>query len=182
MDRFALVAIFASALASTLLNMLLPLREFLKALGFPGPAGGMALLGGFIFTFWIVLAHLASGCRRLTALSTALLIPAFSLLVSPWYGVVDPPWFGVYGIIAFAFAGLVVELACRRGVDLKALVLGGGFSNTLCLAVTLLAIGLHTSIWPPSWFAPISLLSAFTSGALGSLLALALRRAWPTHE
>ena len=108
-----LITVFILASASTLLNMILPFKEILKWLQIPGPAGGMMIFGGFVFTFWITLAYLLLQCRSFTGVSVAVLIPAFCMIFSPWYGVVDPPWFGLYGIAAFFVAGLVLELTYR---------------------------------------------------------------------
>lgn len=169
-----LTIMFLSAAISTSLNLVLPIREVLNILGIPGPAGGIAVFGGFIFTFWIVAAYLIAGCQRLSCLSTAILIPSFCMLFSPWYGVVDPPWFGIYGILAFTVAGAVVEWMYRCEGGLKSLALGGGLSNMLCYLVTLIAIGAHTDLWPPQAFIPLNTSLSFTSGLIGSLLAYLL--------
>ena len=167
-----LITVFILASASTLLNMILPFKEILKWLQIPGPAGGMMIFGGFVFTFWITLAYLLLQCRSFTGVSVAVLIPAFCMIFSPWYGVVDPPWFGLYGIAAFFVAGLVLELTYRWRRNYRALALGGGFSNLCCLILTWIAIGNHTSIWPPLEFAGFGLMLAFLSGGVGATIAI----------
>ena len=169
-SALSLAIAFSLAFVSALINMGIPLKEILGMLGVPGPAGGMMLLGGVIFTFWITLAYLLSGCRKFVGITTAVLIPSFCLLFSPWYGVVDPPWFGIYGIVAFLAAGAVIEVFGNLGGS-KSFAVGGGLSNLTCLLITWLAIGIHTGTWVPQTFMPISLVLAFTSGAFGSLLA-----------
>jgi len=70
--------ILLSALASAILNTYLPIKAVTQLLGIPGPAAGMALLGGFIFVFWVALA-----CdivkKRYTGIVTSLLIASFCL-------------------------------------------------------------------------------------------------------
>jgi len=56
-DVYELGTIALFALGSALLNTYLPIKAFTQWLGIPGPAAGMALLGGFIFVFWVALAQ-----------------------------------------------------------------------------------------------------------------------------
>jgi len=160
--------ILLSALASAILNTYLPIKAVTQLLGIPGPAAGMALLGGFIFVFWVALA-----CdivkKRYTGIVTSLLIASFCLLIYPWYGVISPPWFGVYGIIALLSMGILVELTAYKSRLLA--ITGGGLGNLSCLVITWTAIGIHVGVWIPSIFAPILMLAAFISGCVGSLIA-----------
>ncbi|MEA2074190.1 MAG: hypothetical protein U9O85_00380 [Euryarchaeota archaeon] len=165
---YELSLILLFALASAMLNTYLPLKAFTEYLGIPGPAAGMALLGGFIFAFWVALA-----CdiikKRYAGIITSLLIASFCLLIYPWYGVVSPPWFGVYGIIALLSMGILVELtAYKSGL---VVVTGGGLGNLACLIITWLAIGVHAGVWVQPKYAPILILAAFVSGSVGSLMA-----------
>jgi hypothetical protein len=168
-DVYELGMIALCAFASAMLNTYLPIKAFTQWLGIPGPAAGMALLGGFIFVFWVVLAH-AIIKKKYAGVATSLLIASFCLLITPWYGVISPPWFGVYGIIALLSMGIFVELAGSkskfRGVT------GGGLGNLACLGITWIAIGVYAGVWVPPKLAPILILAAFISGSVGSLIAL----------
>jgi len=177
-----LLTIFVCAGASTTINLTIPMKHILNSLGIFGPAGGMILFGGFIFVLWVTLAHLTTGCKKLSGVSTAILTPAFCMLVSPWYGVVDPPWFGIYGIIAFLIMGLMIEFSCKSKLSFARLGIGGGVANLLCLTVTWLAIGFHAHIWPSVRFLPFYLAIAFMSGAVGAVIPLMLIEKTRKHE
>jgi len=164
--EFSLILLFA--LASAMLNTYLPIKTFSQWLGIPGPAAGMAFLGGFIFVFWVALAH-AMIKRRYAGIITALFIAAFCLLIHPWYEIVSPPWFGIYGVIALLLMGLFVELIGSKSKFRVAT--GGGLGNLACLGITWLAIGIHVGVWIPSKWAPVLMLAAFVSGGVGSLIA-----------
>ena len=169
-----LLTIFVCAGVSATINLSIPMRPILNSLGIFGPAGGMILFGGFIFVLWVTLAHLITGCKKLSGVSTAILIPAFCMLVSPWYGVVDPPWFGVYGVIAFLVMGLMIEFSCKPKLSFARLGIGGGIANLSCLTVTWLAIGFYTHVWPSTRFLPLYLAIAFMSGVVGAVIVLVL--------
>lgn len=164
--ELGMMALFA--LGSALLNTYLPIKTFTEYLGITGPAAGMALLGGFIFVFWVALAH-AIIKKKYAGVVTSLLIASFCLLIAPWYGVVSPIWFGVYGIIALLSMGIFVELTASKSGFKGAI--GGGLGNLASLGITWIAIGVHAGVWVPSKFAPILMLSAFISGCVGSLIA-----------
>lgn len=167
-DVYELGMIALFALGSALLNTYLPIKTFTEYLGIPGPAAGMALLGGFIFVFWVALAH-AIIKKKYAGVVTSLLIASFCLLIAPWYGVVSPIWFGVYGVIALLSLGIFVELTASKSGFKGAI--GGGLGNLACLGITWIAIGVHAGVWVPSKFAPILMLAAFVSGCVGSLIA-----------
>ncbi len=169
-----LLTIFVCAGVSVTINLTIPMKHILNSLGIFGPAGGIILFGGFIFVLWITLAYLTTGCKRLSGVSTAILIPAFCMLVSPWYGIVDPSWLGIYGIIAFLVMGLIIEISCKPKLSFASLGGGGGVANLSCLTVTWLAIGFHVHIWPSTNFLPLYLVIAFVSGTVGALIPLIL--------
>lgn len=158
------LVIVLAALLSALLNIYLPVKAMTKAFGIPGPAAGMALLGGFIFVFWVCLGRILAG-KKWAGLVTAVLIACICLLIRPWYGITSPPWFSIYGIISLFILGLCVELLRRREA------VGGGLGNLLCLGTTWLAIGFHAHIWPKAEFVPLLLAASFISGAIGAILA-----------
>ena len=164
--EFSLMLLFA--LASAILNTYLPIKTFSQWLGIPGPAAGMAFLGGFIFVFWVALAY-GIIRKRYAGIITALLIAAFCLLIHPWYEIVSPPWFGIYGVIALLLMGIFVELIGATSKFRAAT--GGGLGNLACLVITWLAIGFQVGVWVPSKFAPVLMLAAFISGCVGSLIA-----------
>ncbi len=167
---YELSLIFMFALASAVLNTYLPIKSITAFLGIPGPAAGMAFLGGFIFVFWVALAHDVIR-KRYAGIITSMLIAAFCMLIYPWYGVVSPPWFGIYGVIALVLMGIIVEAAASTSESKYRGVIGGGTGNAVCLGITWFAIGVHTGIWiPPKW-APVLIASAFGSGCVGSLIA-----------
>jgi len=156
------------ALVSALMNSYLPIKSMTEYFGIPGPAAGMALLGGVIFVLWISLA-----CRitkkKYSGIITSVFIASICLLIHPWYGVVSPAWFSVYGIIGLLGMGVIVELTEFRASWLA--VVGGGLGNLACLVITWLAIGFHTSTWAPTEVVPLLVLGAIISGAIGVLLA-----------
>jgi hypothetical protein len=156
------------AVASALMNSYLPIKSITEELAIPGPAAGMALLGGIIFVFWVSLAYQLSG-RRSSGITTSVLAASFCLFINPWYGVVEPAWFGVYGIVALVCLGVIIEFTAFRSLWL--MTLGGGLGNLACLAVTWLAIGFHTGSWIPAPFAPLLIFSALVSGSVGVWLA-----------
>jgi hypothetical protein len=156
------------AVASALMNSYLPIKGITEQLGVPGPAAGMALLGGIIFVFWVSLAHQLSG-RRSSGVITSILIASFCLFIHPWYGVAEPAWFGVYGIAGLICLGVIIELTAFRALWL--MTLGGGLGNLACLVVTWLALGFHTGSWIDASFAPLLILSAIVSGGIGVWLA-----------
>jgi len=163
------IALFA--LGSALLNTYLPIKAFTQWLGIPGPAAGMALLGGFIFVFWVGLAQ-AIIRKRYAGVVTALLMASFCLLIAPWYGIVLPIWFGVYAIVALLSMAVFVELTASESSKSKFRgVTGGGLGNIACLGITWIAIGVHAGAWAPPKWAPILFLAAFVSGCVGSLMA-----------
>ena len=158
-----LAVMVALAATSALVNGYLPIKAITQALNIPGPAAGMALLGGIIFVFWIALAYKIIQ-KKYTAIITALFIAAFCLLMRPWYGIIVPEWFGVYAVIALLFMGLSIELIKKKFIN-------GGVGNILCLMITWVAIGIHASIWIEPIFAPVMIVIGFISGGVGVFLA-----------
>jgi len=170
-DVYELGTIALFALGSALLNTYLPIKAFTQWLGVPGPAAGMALLGGFIFVFWVALAQ-AIIRKRYAGIVTALLTASFCLLIAPWYGIVSPIWFGVYAIVALLSMGIFVELTASESSKSKfRSVTRGGLGNVACLGITWVAIGVHAGAWAPPKYVPILILAAFVSGCVGSLMA-----------
>ena len=167
-DAYELLMMALFAFVSSLLNTYLPIKSFTAYLGIPGPAAGMALLGGFIFVFWVAMAHTIIK-KKYAAVVTSLLIASFCLLIAPWYGILSPPWFSIYGVIALLSMGVVVELTGDAS-KLKG-VIGGGMGNLSCLGITWMAIGVYAGVWVPSKYAPILVLAAFVSGSIGALIA-----------
>jgi len=166
--EIGIIALFA--LASAMLNTYLPIKAFTQYLGIPGPAAGMALLGGFIFVFWVALAH-AIIKKKYAGITTSLLIASFCLLIAPWYGIISPSWFGVYGVIALLSIGIFVELTASESKSKFRGVIGGGIGNLACLGITWIANGDHAGVWVPPKYVPILILAAFISGCVGSLIA-----------
>ncbi|ODS36092.1 hypothetical protein BEH94_07595 [Candidatus Altiarchaeales archaeon WOR_SM1_SCG] len=155
------------AATSALINTFLPIKSITQTLGIPGPAAGMALLGGIIFVFWIALAHSVIQ-KKYSAIVTALFTAAFCLLIHPWYGVIVPGWFGIYAVIALLSIGTSIELINKKFIN-------AGIGNSICLIITWLAIGFHTGIWIEPIFAPVMLLVGFVSGCFGAFLANIIR-------
>ncbi|MCW3138247.1 MAG: hypothetical protein OCU20_03810 [Methanophagales archaeon] len=162
------------ALGSAMLNTYLPIKAFTQWLGVPGPAAGMAFLGGFIFVFWVALAYVIIK-KRYAGIVTSLLIASFCIIITPWYGIVSPIWFGIYAIVALLSMGSIVELMASASKSKSRVggvtVTGGGLGNVACLVITWIAIGVHAGVWIPSKWAPILILGAFVSGCAGSLMA-----------
>ena len=168
------------ALGSAMLNTYLSIKAFTQWLGVPGPAAGMAFLGGFIFVFWVALAYVIIK-KRYAGIVTSLLIASFCIIITPWYGIVSPIWFGIYAIVALLSMGSIVELMASASKSKSksksksrvggVTVTGGGLGNVACLAITWIAIGVHAGVWIPSKWAPILILGAFVSGCAGSLMA-----------
>lgn len=148
---------FCCAFCSFLINIY-PIRSILSFIGFKVPFLGLALLGGFVFVFWISLSYRMLGKNY--GIITALLIASFCLLVSPWYGITNPEWFGVYGLISFFFMGFLTEK------------LNGGFGNISCLLVNWLALGYHHNIWIQANLGIVLVVLSFISGFVGDKLAL----------
>ena len=161
------------AVASASINSYLPIKSITEHLHIPGPAGGMALFGGFIFVLWISLSCQASG-KKYTGIITSIVITSICLLIRPWYGITSPAWFGIYGLIGLLSMGMITELTQSKSSWLR--ILGGGLGNLSCLAITWLAIGVHTDIWTPREFTPLLILGAIASGCAGILLADGINR------
>ncbi len=159
-----LVIIFMGLLGA-LLNVYLPIKAMAQALNIPGPAAGMALLGGFIFVLWVCLGRRLTG-KKWAGVITAVLIACICLFLRPWYGITSPSWFSIYGIVSLFILGLCVELFRGRRE-----AIGGGLGNFLCLGTTWLAIGFHTHTWPRAEFIPLLLVASFISGMVGAIIA-----------
>jgi hypothetical protein len=166
------VIIVSLALVSALINTYIPIKSITEHLAIPGPAAGVALLGGVIFVLWISLAHQITG-KRYSGIVTSVIIASICLFIHPWYGVVEPFWFSLYGILGLGFMGAVIELMSRsywRGV------VSGGLGNLCCLVITWLAIGFHTGTWVSKEWAPFFVLGAIISGGIGALIAQEISR------
>ncbi len=155
------------AVIGALINTYLPIKSITEYLGFPGPAAGMALFGGFIFVLWISLAYQVTG-KKYSGVAASLIIAVICLFIQPWYGVRDPSWFSIYGIVGLVSMGIVIEVMSRSYWRSAA---GGGLANLSCLVITWLAIGFHTHQWVPGEFAPLLVLAALISGSIGVLIA-----------
>lgn len=151
------------ATSSALVNGYLPIKSITRTFSIPGPAAGMALLGGVIFVFWVALAYKIIH-KKYTAIVTALLVASFCLLMHPWYGVIVPGWFGVYAVIALSSMGVSIELV-------KSKFINGGLGNSLCLIITWVALGVHTGIWVEPVSALFMVVLGFVSGCVGVFLA-----------
>lgn len=156
------------AAVGALINSYLPIKNITQNLDIPGPAAGMALFGGIIFVLWVSLSHQITG-KKYSGIITSVLIAAFCLFINPWYGVVEPVWFSIYGIVGLICLGVIIELTGFRSLWLR--TLGGGLGNLACLVITWMAIGFHTDTWVPASFAPLLILGAIISGAIGIWLA-----------
>jgi hypothetical protein len=162
-NEWLLILIFA--LGGALMNSFLPLRAFLDGLNMTGPTKGMALFGGFFFVMWVYLGRKLIG-KRFAGLATAIFLISFCLFLSPWYGVLSPSWFSLYGLFALVALGIWVETLYGKWGWI-----GGGLGNLFCLLITWFAFGFHLNIWAEAKRAPLPLLIAFISGALGVLVA-----------
>lgn len=160
------------AVISALINSYLPVKSITEYFGIPGPAAGMALLGGVIFVLWVSLAYRVTG-KKYSGVVASLIIAAVCLFIQPWYGVSEPSWFSVYGIVALGCMGVVVEVMSR---SYWRSVAGGGLANLSCLAITWLALGFHTGTWAPGKIAPLLGLGAVVSGSIGALIAQEIAR------
>ena len=161
------------AVISALINTYLPIKSITEYFGFPGPAAGMALFGGFIFVLWISLAHQITG-KKYSGIIASVLIVSMCLLIHPWYGIVKPFWFSIYGIIGLLCMGVIIELTGSRSSWLS--IFGGGLGNLGCLVITWLAIGFHTGAWVSKEWAPFLILGAIISGGIGVLIAKGITR------
>jgi hypothetical protein len=154
------------ALISTLINTSLPIKAIMKYLDIPGPAAGMALLGGFIFVLWVFLAVLVIK-KKYSGVITSILIASFCLFIHPWYGIVSPAWFSIYALVSLFCLGSIIEFLESKSYG----VVGGGLGNLCCLLMTWLAIGVHTGTWVSLDAALFLCLAAFVSGSIGAGLA-----------
>ena len=164
--------IISLALVSALINTYTPIKSITGHFGIPGPAAGMALLGGVIFVLWISLARQITG-KKYSGIATSVIIASICLFIHPWYGVRDPSWFSFYGIVGLACMGAIIEFMPRsywRGV------VGGGLGNLCCLVITWAAIGVHADTWIPKEWAPFLILGAIISGGIGALIAKGITR------
>ncbi len=155
------------ALVSAVINIYIPIKSITQHFSIPGPAAGMALLGGFIFVLWISLARQIIE-RKYSGVVTSIIIAAICLFIHPWYGVVEPSWFSIYGIVGLGLMGAIMELMSR---SYWRSVVGGGLGSLSCLVVTWLAIGFHTGSWVPKEWAPFLALGTVISGGIGVLIA-----------
>ena len=164
--------IISLALVSALINTYLPIRSITGHFGIPGPAAGMALLGGVIFVLWISLAYQTTR-KKYSGIITSIIIASICLLIHPWYGVRSPSWFSIYGVVGLGFMGAVIELMSR---SYWRSIIGGGLGTLACLLITWLAIGFHTGTWVPREWIPFLVLGAIVSGGIGILIAQAIAR------
>ncbi|OYT35311.1 hypothetical protein B6U96_10795 [Archaeoglobales archaeon ex4484_92] len=164
-----LSASFGLALISFLAFATYPARFLSKIIGIENvPFLGIAVLGGFLFVFWVSLAYRILG--RNYGILTAVFIASISLLVTPWFGIVDPPWFGIFGIISFAVLGFLTEK------------INGGVGNSACLAINWIALAAFYPIFPPLKLAFVFLVVSFFSGLLGDVLAGIVSRFLPSLQ
>jgi len=166
------VIIISLALVSALINTYIPIKSITRHLGIPGPAAGMALLGGVIFVLWISLARQITG-RRYSGIITSVIIASICLFIHPWYGVISPSWFSIYGIVGLGCMGVIIELMSR---SYWRSIIGGGLGSLSCLLITWLAIGFHAGTWVSKEWAPFLILGAIVSGGIGVLIAKGITR------
>jgi len=164
--------IISLALVSALINTYIPIRSITQYLRIPGPAAGMALLGGVIFVLWISLARQITG-KKYSGIVTSVIIASICLFIHPWYGVVSPSWFSLYGIVGLGCMGAIIELMSR---SYWRSIIGGGLGSLSCLLITWLAIGFHAGTWVPKEWAPFLILGAITSGGIGVLIGQGITR------
>lgn len=162
-NEWLLILIFA--LCGALMNLYLPLKNFLDRLDMTGPTKGLAIFGGFFFVMWVYLGRKIVN-KRYAGITTSILLISFCLFLSPWYGVTFPSWFSLYALLALLAIGIWVELLYGKWDWV-----GGGLGNLFCLGITWLAFGLHRQIWADAKHALLPLLVAFISGVVGVLLA-----------
>ena len=162
--------IISLALVSALINTYIPIRSITGHFGIPGPAAGMALLGGVIFVLWISLACQITR-KKYSGIVTSIIIASICLLIHPWYGVISPSWFSIYGIVGLGFMGAVIELMSK---SYWRSIIGGGLGTLACLLITWIAIGFHTGTWVPKEWIPFLVLGAIVSGGVGILIAQAI--------
>lgn len=164
--------IISLALVSALINTYVPIKSITGHFGIPGPAAGMALLGGVIFVLWISLAHQITG-KKYSGIVTSVIIASIYLFIHPWYGVISPSWFSLYGIVGLGCMGAIIELMSK---SYWRCIIGGGLGNLCCLVITWAAIGFHADTWIPKEWAPFLVLGAIISGGIGALLAQEINR------
>jgi hypothetical protein len=170
--------IISLAIVSALINTYIPIKSIIGHFDIPGPAAGMALLGGAIFVLWISLAHQITR-KKYSGIITSVIIASICLFIHPWYGVISPSWFSLYGIVGLSCMGVVIELMSR---SYWWRIIGGGVGNLSCLLITWIAIGFHTGTWVSMKWAPFLILGAFISGSIGVLAAQGITRiVWARH-
>jgi len=123
-----LISLICAYVIFTLMTYL-KLKPLLESIfPFKAPFKNIAVLGGFLIVFWVVLAYRM--CGRGYGIATAVFAVSFCLFVSPWYGVITPYWFSVVGFVSFLILGILVEYT------------NGGFANLACIAVDWAAVEL----------------------------------------
>ncbi len=170
--------IISLAMVSALINTYIPIKSIIGHFDIPGPAAGMALLGGAIFVLWISLAHQITR-KKYSGIITSVIIAFICLFIYPWYGVISPSWFSLYGIVGLGCMGAIIELMSR---SYWRSIIGGGVGNLSCLLITWIAIGFHTGTWVSMKWAPFLILGAIISGSIGVLVARGITRiVWARH-
>ena len=134
-----------------------PVKLALRFIAVDVPFKGMALLGGFIFIFWIALSYRIAG--KGYGVITAVLIASLCLLTGPWFGIASPEWYGVYGLASFLAMGILTER------------INGGVGNAACLSINWVALGVHHGIWPSPLMGVTFLMASLASGFIGDWLA-----------
>ncbi len=152
-----LVSVICAYIIFTLMTYL-KLKPILESIfPFNAPFKNIAVLGGFLIVFWVVLAYRA--CGKGYGIATAVFAVSFCLFVSPWYGVITPYWFSVVGFISFLVLGVLTEF------------FNGGVGNLACIAINWAAVALLGIVKLSAVGVVVLGALAFVSGYLGDFAA-----------
>jgi len=152
-----LVSVICAYIIFTLMTYL-KLKPVLESIfPFKTPFKNIAVLGGFLIVFWVVLAYRA--CGKGYGIATAVFAVSFCLFVSPWYGVITPYWFSVVGFISFLVLGILTEYV------------NGGAGNLACIAINWLAVAALGIVKMSLAGVAVMGAIAFISGYIGDLAA-----------
>ncbi len=126
------------------------------------PFKSLAIVGGFLYVFWVSLSHRL--CGRGFGVVTALAAVSMCLLTAPWYGVTSPYYYSVFGLASFLAMGILTEY------------LNGGFGNLACLLINWVSAYAY-NVAKVSLIGVLALVPvAFASGLAGDYAARGLYR------